>query len=112
LNAKSLLQKLLNPNGEAAMDEKIIVVFFGLLTKWETPTVLPTMPLQPIRRPKSILQDQPSVILHFRWSPNFSNHLVNARLKKAKELQLACGSHGVLFIGRELPLSIILHVLI
>jgi hypothetical protein len=93
------------------MDEKMIVVFFGLLIKWAKPTVLLTRSLQPICRPKPILQGQPNVILQFLWSPSFLNHLVNARLKKTEELQLICGRRRVLPVVRELPPNIILHVL-
>jgi hypothetical protein len=51
-NAKPLFQELPNPNGEAALDEKVIVVFFGLLAKWAKTTIFPTTLPQPIRRPK------------------------------------------------------------
>jgi hypothetical protein len=39
-----LLKKLRNSNGEATMDEEMIVVFFGLLIKRAKPTILPTTP--------------------------------------------------------------------
>jgi hypothetical protein len=111
-NAKPLFQELPNSNDEVVMDEKVIVVFFCLLAKWAKITIFPTMLPQPIRRPKSIFPDQPSVILDFRRSPSFLYQIVNGRLNKAKKLQLAWGSRGVLPIARKLPPNIILHVLI
>jgi hypothetical protein len=33
-----------NSNGEAAIDEEMVVVFFGLLAKRAKPTILPTAP--------------------------------------------------------------------
>jgi hypothetical protein len=37
-----LLKKLRNSNGEATMNEEMVIVFFGLLTKRAKPTILPT----------------------------------------------------------------------
>jgi hypothetical protein len=56
MKPKPLLEKLPNPNGEAAMHKEMVVGFLGLLAKRAKPTIIPTPPPQTIRRPKSILQ--------------------------------------------------------
>jgi hypothetical protein len=55
MKPKPLVEKLSNPNGEAAM-HKEVVVFLGLIAKRAKPTIIPTPPPQTIRRPKPILQ--------------------------------------------------------
>jgi hypothetical protein len=55
MDAKPLLEKLLYSNGEMTIDEKMVVVFFIFLTKWENATIFPTMPSEATRRPKPIL---------------------------------------------------------
>jgi hypothetical protein len=51
------------------MNEVVVVIFFGLLTKGAKAAIFSPTPPQSIRRPKSILQDEPSMVLHFRpWS--------------------------------------------
>jgi hypothetical protein len=88
----------------------MLMIFLGLLAKLARPTIVPTTPSQSIHHPKSILQSQPSVVLCLWHCPSVLNDFVQARLHKAKKLQLICGSRRMLPITGKFPSDIILHV--
>jgi hypothetical protein len=84
LYAKPILKKLPNSHGVTAMNKKVVVCLFGLLAKWAKPTILEITLPQAVRRPKPILEGQPSVVLHLGGSPSFPNNLVHARFNETK----------------------------
>jgi hypothetical protein len=111
-NAKPIPKLFPNTNGEAAMDEEVVVALFGLLAKGTKPTIVPPPLPQSIRRPKPILEDKPCMILHFRERPSFPHKLIHTKFNKAEELQLVGGCRGILPITGKLPNNVILDVLI
>jgi hypothetical protein len=110
LQTKPILDKLPNPHDEAAVNKNMIMIFLDFLVKLTKPIIIPTPSTLSIRRPKPILQSQPSVILCLWRCPSLSNDFDKARFHKAEKLQLICGSRRILPIGGELSSDIILHV--
>jgi hypothetical protein len=86
LKAEPLLYKLPNLDEEATMNEEMVVSFLDLIVKRAISAIISTTPSQTIRRPKPILQGEPSMVLDLRRCPSFPNNLIDARVNKSKKL--------------------------
>jgi hypothetical protein len=100
------------PIGESTVHKKVINRFNALLAKGAKSTIRPTSLGQPVGRPNSILCDEPSKELGFRWSPSFPNRGIDRGLDQTQELHLICGFGGVLAIGGKSPSDIVIYKLI
>jgi hypothetical protein len=58
------------------IDKEVVVSFFGLFAKGKTSTIIPTAPSQTIRRPKPLLQSEPSIVLDLCTCPSFPTILL------------------------------------
>ena len=92
-----------NPFSEPTFKEEVHRRFLHLVAKLALPTILPPPPLKPIRRPNSVLKDQPRedfALGRRPWLPNQRRHRGGSL---PQELHVVGRRRGIIAILGELP---------
>lgn len=109
LPSNPAVDQIPDSNHKGALEHKVCGCFRFALAKLASTAVWPTSADQPVRRPDSILKNEPREKLDLWRCPDLSNQRRHLGFDQSGKLHRVCCGGGVASISHELPSDFVLH---